>query len=159
MSEDELDQKIIGNVDEIGWSIMSVAPAKDSDDPEEWWSYTIGLPKTFNWPEIAIFGLSSSLSKDLLNDLVKFCCDNDQPPIAGAHYNEIIKNLPVKLIDGSHIPNSYLGYAQWFARHNNEPSPVNKLQLIWPDKSGYFPDQASCNDDIRRLQTPVETNE
>ncbi|MDJ0920465.1 MAG: DUF4262 domain-containing protein [Henriciella sp.] len=152
----KIEENILRHVEEIGWSIMSVAPRADSDEEKEWWSYTIGLPKSFGWPEVVIFGLGSDTSKALLNDLVIACRDRGTPPAPGLYLDKIIKNHPIKLVDGSDIPDHYINSANWFANQTQNPSPVSKLQFLWPDKSGRFPDDTSCDEGVRRLQTPME---
>jgi Domain of unknown function (DUF4262) len=55
----EIEQRIVDCVEEYGWYALSIAPRADSDDPEEWFTYTIGLPKSHGWPELICFGLAS----------------------------------------------------------------------------------------------------
>ncbi len=152
----QIKQNILRHVEEIGWSIMSAAPRADSLEPREWWSYTIGLPTTFGWPEIIIFGLKSDVARDLLNDLVFACRDKKINPQPNVMIDDVVRDFPIKLVDGSHIPQHYLNYARWFAEQKNGNLPVDCLQFVWTDKSGYFPDEDSCNPDVRLCQMPLE---
>ena len=155
---DKLDQEIIDRVEEFGWYAMSVAPAVDSDDPEEWFTYTIGLPKTFGWPELVCFGLDNEVSYGLFSDAIAECQAKGLTPADGLELTEVINGFPARLIDGSSIPDSYFGYASWYARLKGTRSPPERLQLWWPDKQGLFPDDADCSPEVVRMQTPLETD-
>jgi hypothetical protein len=154
---DKLDQEIVDRIEEYGWFAMSVAPAADSDDPEEWFTYTIGLPKTFGWPEFICFGLDKDTSYDLLGDAIEECRAKGHSPTDGLELTEVINGFPARLIDGSSIPNSYFGYASWYARETGTQSPPERLQLIWPDKQGLFPNEPGCAPEVVQMQTPVDT--
>lgn len=45
------EQRIIRDVDEYGWFGMSVGLREDRDDVREWWTQSVGLPKTDDWPQ------------------------------------------------------------------------------------------------------------
>ena len=150
------EQRIIEHVDRVGWSIMKVAPRANSDDPQEWFAYTIGLPKTFGWPEVICFGLSLDLMGALLNDLVAECKERGIQPTADLTLSNIIKNAEVKLVDAASVPLSYLNSARWFSEHTGAGGAVARLQMLWPDKNGVFPDEPDCEQDVRDAQTPLE---
>jgi hypothetical protein len=149
-------QRIVEHVDRVGWSIMKVAPRSNSDDPQEWFAYTIGLPKTFGWPEVICFGLSLDLMGALLNDLVAECKERGIQPNANLKLKNIIKNAEVKLIDATNVPLSYLNSARWFSEYTGTDGIVARLQMLWPDKKGVFPDEPDCEQDVRDAQTPLE---
>lgn len=155
---DDFEQRIVDDVDNYGWFGLSVAPRTDSDEPEEWFTYTIGLPKSHGWPEIIVFGLSKETSHSLLTDAIAECEARTEIPRAGLELREVIKGFPAKLVDGSRIADHYFGFASWYARYVGTASPPERVQLFWPDKNGIFPDDPSCNEEVRHSETPLEVN-
>jgi hypothetical protein len=154
---DKVEQRIVDHVRDVGWSVMKVAPRVGSDDPQEWFAYTIGLPKTFGWPEIICFGLDVGVMHQLLNNAVGECRDKGLTPAPGLSLVEVMNDFPVRLIDGAFIADDYFGFARWFASYANTKNPPDRLQLIWPDKNGIFPDEVGCVEEIRQSQIPIET--
>jgi len=154
---DHVEQKIVDDVERVGWSIMTVAPAADSDDPEEWFAYTIGLQKSFGWPEIICFGLATDAMVTMLNNAVAELRERGIVPAPGIELNQVVNDYSARLRENESIPFNYLGFANWFAKHAGMSEPPARLQLIWPDKNGYFPDDPRCVPEVRQLQTPYET--
>jgi hypothetical protein len=152
----EFEQKIIDCVEEYGWFRLSVSPRADSDDPQEWFSYTIGLPKTYGWPEIICFGLDGETAHDLFADAIAECEEKGVSPSPGLELTEVIRGYSVLLADASAIPDHYFGSAIWFARQVGTQAPPRRVQLLWPDEAGKFPDDPACSAEVRGMQTPVE---
>ena len=152
----EFERNMVEQIESRGWFALSVAPATESDDPEERFTYTVGLPYKLGWPEIVCFGLSKDTAYGLLNDAIAECKNTGQVPRDGVMLTEVIEGWPAKLIDGGGIPDSYLSSATWFARYIGTKAPPDRLQLLWPDKAGLFPDEVGCVEDVRLAQTPVE---
>jgi Domain of unknown function (DUF4262) len=155
---DKLEKNMVEKIKEHGWFAMSVAPAVDSDDPEEWFTYTIGLPHTFGWPELICFGLNKETAYALLSDAIDECKSKGQIPVEGMILTDVIEGWPAKLIGGGRIPDNYFGSARWFARYIGTEDPPERLQLLWPDKQGVFPDEPGCVEGVVLDQTPVETS-
>jgi hypothetical protein len=151
----ESEQRIVDCVEEYGWFGLSVVPRTDSDDPQEWFTYTIGLPKSHGWPELICFGLSSDVSHGILTDAIAECEAKAIQPSAGLVLTDTLKGFDAMLVDGSAIPDEYFGSATWFARHVSTSAPPQRLQLLWPDKAGRLPDDPDCSAEVRRMQTPV----
>ena len=151
----DFDNWIVKTVEQVGWAVLSVGPRKDSDDPREWFSYTVGLTKTFGWPEMICFGLETETRKHMINDAVDECQSKGARPAPGLRLSKVLNGFDVLLVDGNYIPESYFGLAEWFARHWGA-TPVARLQLLWPDASGRFPNDDDCDEDIVTEQTPLE---
>lgn len=155
----QIEQKIVDCVEEYGWFGLSVSPAANGDDPEEWFTYTIGLPKSHGWPEIICFGLGGDVAHGLLADAIAECEARAVVPHAGLELTEVVNGYSALLIDGSSIPDHYFGSAIWYARRAGMQVPPARLQLLWPDKAGRFPNDPGCSDEVRELQIPVEQDE
>lgn len=153
----EFETNLIEKIEEYGWFALSVAPSADSDDPQEWWTYTIGLPHSRGWPEFVCFGLDSNIAHSLLKNAIDECLNKEQVPSAGMILTEVFESVSAKLVDGSYIPDEYFGTARWFARHVGTKDPPERLQLLWPDKYGVFPDEIGCVAAVVADQTPRET--
>ena len=154
---DKSDQKIVDDVKEFGWHVTCVGPAVDSDDPEEWFAYTVGLTKTFGWPELICFGLDLQVMAGLLNDAVDECRQRDIEPSPGLILNDVIEGYPARLEIPMPMADHYVNSARWFARMEGLPTP-GVLQLFWPDQNGHFPDDPACAEGVRQLQTPCEVS-
>jgi hypothetical protein len=152
----DAEKRILSVVAEHGWMVMSVAPRAGCDDPKEWWSYTIGLTKTFGWPEIITFGLAGRDAHPVLNDSVAELWQKGLRPAPGVVLNEVLEGFQAKLVTPFPMATHYFGSAIWFSRHNGLPVPPPVVQLIWPDNDGVFPDDARCAEGVRLDQTPLE---
>ena len=118
---DEFEQRIVDCVDEHGWFGLSVAPRTDSDDPEELFTYTIGLPKSHGWPEIICFGLGSDVAHGVLADAIAECEAKALQPEAGLVLTDTLNGFDALLVDASRIPDPYFGSAIWYARLAGTP--------------------------------------
>jgi hypothetical protein len=152
----KFEQEIVDCVERYGWFGLSVSPRADGDDPDEWFTYTIGLPQTHGWPEIICFGLAGDTAHGLLSDAIAECEAKAAFPGAGMELTEVINGHSALLADASTIPDHYFGSATWYARLVGTPAPPPRLQLLWPDKAGKFPNDPACSEEVRRMQTPVE---
>jgi hypothetical protein len=154
----DADKRILSVVDEHGWMVMSVAPRVDSDDPQEWFSYTIGLTKTFGWPEIITFGLAGKVAHPVLNDSVDELRRRDLRPAPGILLKDVLVGFDAKLIAPFPMASHYMGSAIWFSRYYGLVVPPPVVQLVWPDKQGVFPDEPGCHEGVVLDQTAVETS-
>ena len=152
----EFEQKIVDCVEKFGWFGLSVSPRADSDDPEEWFTYTIGLPKSHDWPEIICFGLDNKTAHGVLSDAIAECEAKGIRPEPGLELTDTLDGHKAMLVDGSAIPDPYFGSATWYGRLAGNRAPPARLQLLWPDKAGKFPNDPDCSPEVRRMQTPCE---
>src|SRR6266576_3520794 len=107
---DVSDQKILDDVAQYGWHVMKVRELSDAPG----WAYSIGLYRTFNHPEIVVFGLNA----DLMHSMINFMGTDIRSGKRfeeGKPYSDLIEAYsctfkPVSVI--WHYP--FLGYADWF---------------------------------------------
>jgi hypothetical protein len=154
----EIEQRIIDCVEKYGWFGLSVSPRAGSEDPQEWFTYTIGLPNSHAWPEIICFGLAGDTAHGLLSDAIAECEKKAVSPYIGLELTEVIDGFKAAIVEASAIPDHYFGSATWYAREVGTQAPPPRVQLVWPDKTGRFPDDPACSPEVRRMQTPLEVS-
>lgn len=156
MALDAREQKIVEVVDRVGWVVMKVSPNKGDPDPR-WFAYTIGLSVTQRWPELICFGLRVDALAELVNNAVRELKRKGIAPSLDRELTEVIDGAPVRLgLFSKEFYREHLGLALWFAYHRSlNPESFGCLQMLWPDKRGHFPFEASCEPEVRRIQTPV----
>lgn len=151
----DFEQRIIDDVAKFGWHSLSVAPRENSDDPQEWWTYTVGLAVSRRWPELVIIGQPPGSAHGILDAAITECEARDMAPHPGLLLQDTLEGYGAILVDGSKIPSDYVNSANWFARHNGIAEP-ERLQLLWPDREGNFPFDPNCDPGVRSLQEPIE---
>ena len=116
------------------------------------YAYTVGLLKTWNHPELIVFGLDQEMSHDILTETVALIKE-------GASFEKdentelTVKCVSVTFIEVPlHIVAHYLDRAEAYY----EGRPFKAFQILWADDKGRFPSDGECSDDVKRLQ-PVLT--
>jgi hypothetical protein len=112
------------------------------------WSYSVGLFQTLRHPELVVFGLPSSVTQPIINDLGERIRSGAQFQ-HGARDSEVLEKHAVQFVG---IPESafetHLGYALWFYRRK----PFPALQVVWPDRKGILPWEAGFDVTLHALQ-------
>lgn len=129
---------INGNVERFGWHCVSI---NDIDPP---FIYTVGLMKTFDHPEVIIFGLEPKAGHSILSVLVTNVRNGSRYDSVGKHEN-VLDNFPIGIrpVDESNHE-SHLGYAMGFCREIGRIGELRAVQLYWPDADGRFPFEPNC---------------
>jgi hypothetical protein len=153
------EKRIVDAVEKYGWFGLSVAPRSESDDPEEWFTYTIGLPRSHGWPELICFGMASGVAHAVLGNAIAECEVRNLRPEPGLELTDVLNEASALLADGSGISEEYFLSAAWYGRHVGLKDAPPPLQLLWPDDAGRFPNDPQCAAEVRRLQTPRHTQQ
>jgi hypothetical protein len=143
------DAKFLEIIDQYGWHVMSVAPRVDSDDEQEWFSYSTGLFAAFRQPEIILFGLDDDTAPRIINEIAN-AMKADRRFELGMDYRDIFADdvkCTFRAVHPSHYP-EYLGWSKWF--YEGLDFPV--WQCFWPDKRGQYPWEESCSPGVVELQ-------
>jgi hypothetical protein len=138
------EQKIIEDVEAYGWHVINVLP----DDPHPPHSFSIGLTKTFDHPEIVVVGLRGETAHVFINDIGErirhgevFELDRD--------YSDLASGFPVRFVTVLQQNFSeYLGWALWFYRGKT----FSAIQMVWPDRKGAFPWDEQFAGDLQLVQ-------
>jgi len=124
-----------------GWHCIAVG-ASPNFPP---YAYTIGLYTTYHHPDLVIAGLMPKLSHEILQNVVALIKEGRRI-MDGDERNDILSGVPVRFRDAAtsifplHVADAYY------------QTDVSCLQVIWPDKEGFFPDEDGCDETISDLQ-------
>jgi hypothetical protein len=144
------ESKIISDVAKYGFHVATVP----SDGYSPTFAYTIGLYKTYGYPELICFGLN----QDLLHSILwsgKELLDKHPAPDQSLGYPDFIGDYDVRLLTVDKAwYNYYFGYGIWFNQGRNFPA----LQLVWPDKKALFPWEEGFNPAWKAGQPLLDRN-
>lgn len=156
MSLDDVKINVTENIEERKiWSCIAVdyGECDACDDGRERaghpWTYTVGLHKNFNHPEIIVFGLPMQSAHSLLNDIGLSIKENGNDYTEKKDYNDLVENFPIRFIE---VPKfNYRGFfniAKWYY----DGDGFDAIQLVWPDTSGLFEWEEGFNEDMSKFQ-------
>ena len=150
---DPHERKVLADIDAVGWSIIGV----NADDHGPAFAYSIGMMHTLDHPEVIVFGLDVDLMGELINGMGRQVREGrrfDQPVL----YEDLIEGFACQCLPmAERHHKEYLGYAMWHRRHVGKIATLRALQLIWPDKTGLFPNESGCNRTVVDLQPLLQT--
>jgi hypothetical protein len=142
------EQTVLHNIETYGFTIMHVRESRNSNSIDPGFSYSIGLYKTFQLPEILIVGLDQELRHTLI-DNISIDYQEGLPLKVGDMNADIVENFNCLVVDVDlvHYPD-YLSWARWFYKGDDFPA----VQVIYPDLLGLFPWH---KDFSRSIQQPI----
>ena len=145
------EKKISNDVKQYGFHIAFVP----EDEYLPGFAYTIGLKKTYNHPEIILFGLNQELLSAILNGIGEEIKKGKKYNL-NTDYENIISNYPVRFIEikKEHYQD-YLGYAGWFY---NNTFDFPAYQLVWTDKENNYPWDDEFNENWKFKQPILDRN-
>jgi len=142
------EQNMLKNIQEHGWFCASVF---DPDGKKPNISYTVGLSRTLDHPEIFIAGLPMELSHSMLwsaFDQIKA----GNPPQPGKAWADILDGYDVvcQPVHASNTALDVLTSANWFWKTvEGKDEPLEMLQLFWPSgETRLFPWDKDCEQDV-----------
>ncbi len=128
------EQEVFDHVEKYGCHVVSVFGGENLQK-EPPFTYSIGLFKNFQLPEIIIIGLKTELAHVLINNI---CYDYKKGKSLklGAFNSDILDHFDCMVVevDKKFYPD-YFGWARWF--YKNDDFPV--AQIIYPTVKGVFP--------------------
>lgn len=127
----EAEKKIISDVEQYGFHIAQF----DGDGYSPSFAYTIGLFKTYGYPELICFGLNFDLLRSVLWT-GKELLDKQPVPDQSIGYSDFLGDYDVRFLTvDKGCYKDYFGYGYWF----NQSWDFPVLQIVWPDKQAFFP--------------------
>jgi hypothetical protein len=140
-------EKIEWMVETNGWALELVAARTDTDPPVPGYSYSIGFPEAFGFPEVVVLGLTPSTANDLVTVVADLLRGGTEIPV-GVELQGVLDGelrcafLPID-DDVAHamLPT---------ARAWRKGAAFTAVQMLWPDRNGFLPTEIGFD---RRLAT------
>ncbi len=144
------ERRIISDVGKYGFHIVTVL----GDGYSPTFAYTIGLYKTYGYPELICFGLN----QDLLHSVLwsgKELLDKQPALDQSLGYPDFIGEYDIRLLPVDKEWYKYFfGYGLWFSQGRDFPA----LQIVWPDKKALFPWEEGFNPSWKAKQPLLDRN-
>ena len=143
--------KIEWMIETTGWAIEPVPASRDSDPPVAGYSYTIGFPQAFGFPEVLLFGLTPVAARGLFGLVADLLGGGTQIPVGVALIGVLDGEqrcvfAPIDTAEWSPLLDTA---AKWY-----RGAPFDAVQLLWPDRNGFLPYEAGF-DQHRVMSQPV----
>ena len=128
---EELLEKTKHNIEEYGLQVISIRASKYLPS----FSYSIGLLKSYQHPELICFGLSTDLMHTLINDVAALIKRGEKIE-PDRNYDNIFANSDAQFIqvDSRNLPD-YFKLALKYYQLDQIPA----MQLVWTDRENRFP--------------------
>lgn len=153
---DDVQKHILSRADKPGWSVVGVAPETGDPVPMQCFAYTVGLTRTYGWPEfIAIGDLDVDKLRRVVTRALEECIKKKLQPAAGMKLAAVAAPFAAKFADASAVHDYYFNYAIWYANHSGGDARVKRLQVLYPDKDGHLPDDPNCIPEVAAMQVSV----
>jgi hypothetical protein len=141
---DKGDKKFLSDINQYGWHVIKVM----EDEKGPGFTYSVGLFKTYNHPEILIVGLKPDLAHILINNIGEDI-KSGKTYKSGIFYDDIIENYKCLMITVTQDNyRDYVGFGYWYYKNYNFPL----LQCIYPTLKGIYPWESDWPEDIKELQ-------
>jgi hypothetical protein len=130
-------------ISEHGWAVVNV----EGDEAQPAYSYSVGLSKAFDHPEVIAFGLSQAVLQQIINTI-------GQRVRAGHRFSD--KETSEDVLTGyacafrKVAPAALSNYMPAVVEYYGHEVPA--LHCIWPDREGRYPWQRGTSPEFRVLQ-------
>ena len=145
-------EKIEWMIETSGWALETVAPRPDTAPPEAGYSYTIGFPAAFGFPEVLVFGLTPVAARGLFDLVADLLRGGTEIPV-GVELTGLFDNdlrcvfAPVDLAEWGELTTTATA---WY-----RSTDYSVVQLLWPDRNGFLPTEAGFDQRVRHAQPVV----
>lgn len=143
------ERKLLEDVASHGCHILHVAARAD----EAWeppFSYSVGLWRSYNHPEIVVFGLSFENARVLINNVAELA-RSGEGAVDGTVRDDVwdpgLYDVGFAAVEREHYSEQF-GFASWF--YEGWDFPV--LQMVVPAPTGELPGEAGYPDGHAKLQ-------
>lgn len=145
--ETSQDSLILEQIKKAGWYNLHIG----QEDNQAAFSFSIGHFQQHNHPELIVVGLSAEVANQLLNIAAVKIVGAKETLEPYRKYDDFAEGFPLAFIPVElAFYRSYLGYANWYYGDLSKPYPV--LQMVWPDREGYFPWEAEFDTSFKQAQ-------
>lgn len=138
-----MSDPVASKIDQHGWAVVNV----EGDDSQPTYSYSVGLTKAFNHPEVIAFGLAPDVLQQIVNTIGREVkggrqfSENETSDLVLTGYTCAFRKV-APAAESNYMPavTEYYGHE------------VPALHCIWPDREGRFPWQRGTSAEYRKLQ-------
>lgn len=145
-------EKIEWMIETKGYAVEPVAPDASTDPPSPAYTYTIGVPAAFGFPEIAVFGLTPVASSGLLDLVADALRGGTEIPLG----IELVGLLDNELrclfapVDVERWGPLFETSIAWY-----RGSPFELVQMMYPDRNGFMPYEPGFEQRLRFAQPVI----
>jgi len=138
------DQQLFEDIEKYGLHVLHILAEEDYPP----FSYSVGLYKTYNHPEIIVVGLKQELAHIIINNIAEDI-KNGIKYDSFSWSDNILEHhkclfIPVDKLNYK----EYVGYDRWYYKGDDFPL----LQCIYPTTKGIYPWEDTWPDSIKKLQ-------
>ncbi|MFV0308651.1 MAG: DUF4262 domain-containing protein [Desertimonas sp.] len=142
-------EKIEWMIELDGYALEPVPADHTSDPPRGGYTYTIGLPADSGFSELVVFGLTPVAAKGLIGLVVEAVRGGTEIPLGvdlvGLLDHELrCRFSPVALDRWGDL---FATATSWY-----RGAPYSVVQLVYPDRNGFLPDEAGYERRLRFAQ-------
>lgn len=147
----EFERKIIKNIEKYGCHVTSVFDPKEKD-PD--FTYSIGIHKVENQPELIVLGLRHELSSGIVNEYNRRI-KNGERFVIGEYYEGFIEGFQVTFQEvAERYKEEYMLSCNWLYDGINYPV----MQLVFPSVKGVWPWEKEASESFKKLQPSFQEN-
>ncbi len=152
MSDQEAERRrslLLTRIALYGYTMVEIYGADEASSPT--YAYTLGLPGEMGHPELAVCGLSSIASVEVITSVVALLYDT--PQLEG-RVTVPARRRPLWIapLPGASVE-SRLGLADWWRREHHDGQRATAKQIIVSDPAGRFPWERGCRPGHGREQS------
>jgi hypothetical protein len=142
-------EKIEWMIETHGFAIEPVPAQGDHDPPLPGYTYTIGLSAAVGFGEVALFGLTPSAARGLIDLVADLCRGGTEIPL-GVELVGLLDN-ELRCV---FAPIDLGLWGSWFATAQSwyRGTPFTMVQLLWPDRNGFLPFEPGYDQQLRFAQ-------
>jgi hypothetical protein len=143
------EQKALDDIGRYGCHVLHVL--EEGELPP--FSYSVGIHKTSNEPEIIVVGLEEPIAHFIVNEYNGRVRAGERFKI-GACYSGFIEGFEcqVRAVDPSRFK-EYMGWCLWFYKGPN----FHAIQLVYPTTTGIWPWEPKASESFRAWQPLLDT--
>jgi hypothetical protein len=153
--EDEIDQEamkeIRASVEEHGWFVVLL----ESDGYLPHRAYTVGLNESFQHPDVIVHGLELPVMEQCLHEVGLQAQAGKKVPL-DKDVQGFLEGFQVRFLP---VLQAHLSAQMTYATQFYGNDQFNALQLVWPDRKGYFPYQPGFYKKWRPLQKLLDRDD
>jgi len=141
--------KIEWMIETDGYAVEPVPPDPASDPPRAGYTYTIGFPAHVDFPDVVVFGLTPVAAKGLLGLVAEVRGGGTDIPrdveLVGLLDNDL--RCRFATVDVEAWGGLFATAAAWY-----RGEPFEMVQLVYPDRNGFLPDEPGFDHRLRFAQ-------